>query len=79
MAIKERGRARLEGFLFTGWFSERFARETQLRGPTAYIADMLDGATDPDLAQAMAEAELTRMAAQWGLEVVDLEADQATE
>lgn len=62
----------MENALYTGWFAERFAREERLQGPTGYIAQMLDGETDPDLAEAMAEAELSRMAIEWGLELQDL-------
>lgn len=70
--ITEANRARAEQSLFTGWFAERFAREERLQAPQQYIADMLDGTSD-EVQQAMAEAELHRMALGWGLEVVDIE------
>lgn len=65
----------MELALVTGWFSERFAREERLQGPQAYIEEMLRSGGNPDLQEAMAEAELSRMAMQWGLEVEDLEPD----
>lgn len=65
-------RDRAQGSLLAGWFAERFAREQQLRGPAAYAAEMLDGETNPEMAEAMAEAELSRMALEWGLELQDL-------
>lgn len=33
----------MEGYLITGWMSERFAREERLQGPQNYIKSMLDG------------------------------------
>lgn len=57
----------------TGWMAERFAREERLQGLTHYLEEFLGPGTDPALAQAMAEAELSRMALQWGLEVEDIE------
>ena len=70
--ITEANRARAEQSLFTGWFAERFAREERLQAPQQYISDMLDGTSD-DVQQAMAEAELTRMAMGWGLTLEDVE------
>jgi len=32
----------MEGYLITGWMSERFAREERLQGPQTYIRTMLD-------------------------------------
>jgi len=67
----------MEAFLYTGWFTERLAREERLQGPHHYIGEMLDGAGVSAATQrAMAEAELTRMAMGWGLEVEDIEEDQ---
>lgn len=66
--IKAAQRAKLEAFLLTGWFSERFAREERLSGPQGYIQQMLDPA-DPKLAEAEALAKFHRMAEDWGLQV----------
>lgn len=67
------GRQRIESALYTGWFSERFAREQKLQGPSAYIEEFLDQKSDPDVQIAMAEAELARMALDWGLDIEDLD------
>lgn len=75
VVLQERGRRQVEQALFTGWFAERFAREKELRGPQHYVAEFLDSQPNPELSEAMAEAELTRMAAGWGLEVEDIPSD----
>ena len=75
--LQEIGRARNEAALLSGWFAERFAREKELRGPQNYIEDMLDGdGSSAEVQQAMAEAELARMALTWGLELEDIEDDE---
>lgn len=38
----------MEGYLITGWMSERFAREERLQGPQTYIRTMLDGTEAED-------------------------------
>ena len=40
--LQEMNRSRMEGYLITGWMSERFAREERLQGPQTYIRTMLD-------------------------------------
>lgn len=42
LCLQEMGRARIEAALYSGWFSERFAREERLQGPQTYIRTMLD-------------------------------------
>jgi hypothetical protein len=66
--IKAAQRAKLEAFLLTGWFAERFAREERLSGPQGYIQQMLEPA-DPSLAEAEALAKFHRMAEDWGLQI----------
>lgn len=77
MFMQERQRGRIELALYSGWFGERFARETTLEGPQRYIDDMLNGTGASEaVQQAMAEAELARMALTWGLEVEDIGEDE---
>jgi hypothetical protein len=75
MEIKERALARFEAALFTGWFAERFARESQLQGPQHYLAEFTGEQDSPAIQQATAEAELARMALTWGLDLEDVEQD----
>lgn len=71
LRIKAAQRARLEAFLLTGWFSERFARENRLSGPQHYIRELLDDTPDP-LGDPGSEAGMFgAIAADWGLEVED--------
>lgn len=72
MTIKEVGAARVEAALYSGWFAERFAREERLQGPQHYISEFLTSGGGSEVQEAMAEAELTRMAMAWGLELEDL-------
>lgn len=75
--LQEIGRARNEEALLTGWFAERFAREQRLQAPQSYITEMLDRSdASTEMQQEMAEAELTRMALAWGLELEDVEEDE---
>lgn len=64
--------------MYTGWFAERFAREERLSSPNTYMGQFFDGEMAEGEAEAMAEAELTRMALQWGLDVVDLDDEPAS-
>ena len=73
MVIKEAGTARIESELRTGWFAERFAREPLLQGPQHYVSEFLTAGGGPEVQEAMAEAELARMALAWGLELEDIE------
>lgn len=73
LRLKAIGRQRIESALYIGWFSERFAREQKLQGPSAYVEEFLDQEADPDLQTATAEAELARMALDWGLEIEDID------
>ena len=73
VAMRGLSRSRVEVSLFTGWFSERFAREERLQGPAHYVAEYLGGEGTPDAQQAMAEAELTRWALAHGLEIVEID------
>lgn len=75
MELQETARALHEAALLTGWFAERFAREQMLQSPQSYITDMLDNDTSVEAQTAMAEAELTRMAMAWGLELEEIEPD----
>lgn len=65
--------------MYTGWFAERFAREERLSSPSTYLGQFFDGDMSDGEAEAMAEAELTRMALQWGLDLEDLEDGEASE
>lgn len=76
MLIKEAGSARIEAALFTGWFAERFAREERLQGPQHYVTEFLTPGGGPEVQEAMAEAELARMAMAWGLELEDIPEDE---
>lgn len=62
----ERMRAQTESDLRTGWFAERFARETRLQGPLHYIAEFLEPG---EPLAAAAEDVAIRIAATWGLEI----------
>ena len=73
MVIKEAGTARIEAALYAGWFSERFAREERLQGPQHYVSEFLTAGGGPEVQEAMAEAELARMALAWGLKLEDIE------
>ena len=75
MVIKETGTARIESELRTGWFAERFAREERLQGPQHYVAEFLTAGGGPEVQEAMAEAELARMALAWGLELEEIEVE----
>lgn len=71
--MREAQRAQLETALYVGWFTERLARENVLHGPQTYVTDLLDGGASEEVQAQMAEAELTRMAMSWGLEVEDID------
>lgn len=76
MKLQESNKARMEGYLSTGWFVSRFAveREQRLEGLHSYIASMLGGKSDnPDLAEQTAQAQFNRMALQYGLEIETIE------
>lgn len=68
--VKAANKAKMEDHLMIGWFSERFAREKELRSPDHYIKEFLTP-TDPALAEAEAMARFHRMAEDWGLAVED--------
>lgn len=70
VAVKARRRAQFEHSVRTGWFAERFAREERLSGLDHYLNP------PPGLAEAEAEAEITRWAVGHGLEVVDIEDEE---
>ena len=70
--MREAQRAQLEAALYVGWFTERLSRENVLHGPQSYVTDLLDGGASEEVQAEMAEAELSRMAMSWGLEVEDL-------
>lgn len=72
MLMKEAGTARIETALYTGWFAERFAREERLQPAQHYVTEMLGPAASEEVQLAMAEAELTRMAGAWGLDLEDI-------
>lgn len=74
--MREAATARVESALYTGWFAERFAREERLQPAQHYISEMLSPETSAEVQQAMAEAELTRMAGAWGLELENLSEDE---
>lgn len=68
LRLQELGRGRVEAGLYAGWFSERFARAKELRGPAHYISEWFQK-PDPKGDEALAAAVFDRMAADWGLEV----------
>lgn len=73
MILTERGRADAVQSLWIGWMVSRFAveREQTLRSPGHYIKAMFES-EGADTSFEQQEAEFHRMAAAWGLEVVDL-------
>lgn len=73
LAVRGIGRRAFEQAIMTGWMAERFAREERLQGLAGYIQEFTGPGLPPDLAEAMAEAELTRMAMGWGLTVEDVD------
>ena len=73
VAMRGLSKSRIEGALYTGWFAERFAREERLQGPQHYVDEFLTADGGPEAQEAMAEAELARMALAWGLELEDLD------
>lgn len=78
LRLQEIGRRNVENALFTGWMSERFAREERLLGPQTYIRQFLETDEAEADAEAMADAEFNRFARQYGIEVIDL-GPQSTE
>jgi hypothetical protein len=59
--------------VITGWMGERLAREQRLQGLKHYMSEFLNPALAEDVSVAMAEAELARMAAGWGLSIEDVD------
>lgn len=81
MVITERGRGDAVRGLWAGWMVARLApeREQALSGIGHYHRQFFEaGAAQVD-GEAMAEAELSRMALEWGLEVVDLDGGEGGE
>lgn len=78
LRLQEIGRRNVENALFTGWMSERFAREERLLGPQTYIQQFLEPDEAEADAEAMADAEFNRFARQFGIDVIDLD-PQSTE
>ncbi len=70
LRLQEVNRSRMEGYLITGWMSERFAREDRLQGPQTYIRSMLD---QREPAEDDGDAFVAMFALSNGLEVDEVE------
>ncbi|GAA0212432.1 hypothetical protein QOZ96_003603 [Brevundimonas nasdae] len=66
--VKSHRRNAAIGYLYTGWFAERFAREERLQGPQTYI-DQFFREQSPAEVDAPDPVMFHRMAQDWGLEI----------
>ncbi|WP_312595485.1 hypothetical protein [Brevundimonas sp.] len=76
LRLKAVGKARREAFLLTGWMAERFAREESLSGPAFYLRQFFDPQGSEADAEAMADAEFSRIARVFGAEIVELDGNE---